>query len=461
MIRFEDLINKIKENSIGDEEFNNFEVLMVIKQNFSTVCLAFHQNTSIKTLKLERLWDFAQDQQAINTDIKALSELLKVNSSITELDLNMNRTLGPKRIKWIAKGLRRNRFIKALNLEATSCMDKGAISLARMLKKNTTITMLSLNENFMTSAGVGALTNALKNHPSIRQLELKNLLSNMANVEERLDVAKSIAELITSNTLITHIDLGYNDFHLDCIRTIAKALKPRNQLISFSFSGNIMSNEACYLLFEALSYHPNLKYITLRHSSNIDLNCMKMFLKNNQELTSLAVSLTIFSRLSPILHEILAQNRRLISFEYVGNFREINGPAGLFHNTTDELLDKNSSYVRKGKDSIFQEINKTGLIKGLRSIIYEYLAIEDVVKEENDWLYRKKLAEECNNLKTTDGVRNIDSGPRQIIFSYLNLERIDDSVLDSEDMIQYVHENEENSANFSSTAAQNSKQVKI
>jgi hypothetical protein len=101
----------------------------------------------------------------------SLAAALAVNSTLVELDLACN-DVGDAGTTALADALKVNTTLTALWLSSYSIGGKGAISLAAALVANTTLTRLSLVFNTLGPAGASALANAFKVNTTVNELRL-------------------------------------------------------------------------------------------------------------------------------------------------------------------------------------------------------------------------------------------------------------------------------------------------
>src|SRR5690606_38004482 len=132
---------------------------------------ALKNNKGIKILDLSRTlleWDENADGR------KAISEMLKENHSLVEL-----------------------------NLAKTMLNDKGVGIIAKNLKENSTLEQLILRNCLITDRGCNSLITALRENKAIKYLDLSGNQINKSG--------KEIAEYLSKNPQIAELDLSNND----------------------------------------------------------------------------------------------------------------------------------------------------------------------------------------------------------------------------------------------------------
>jgi hypothetical protein len=102
---------------------------------------------------------------------KALADALKVNSTITSINLS-NNNVGVDGAKALAAALKVNSTITSINLSNNNVGVDGAKALADALKDNSTITSISLSYNNVDVDGAKVLADALKINSTITSIDL-------------------------------------------------------------------------------------------------------------------------------------------------------------------------------------------------------------------------------------------------------------------------------------------------
>ena len=95
----------------------------------------------------EQIWlpDQAQSGQGLTAhDATVVAEILKSNTSVTEVYLSYNKGIGDEGAKALAEALEVNATVRMLQLENCGIGDDGAAALAEALRSNTSLTELGL-----------------------------------------------------------------------------------------------------------------------------------------------------------------------------------------------------------------------------------------------------------------------------------------------------------------------------
>ncbi|KAL0238620.1 hypothetical protein GEMRC1_013093 [Eukaryota sp. GEM-RC1] len=128
---------------------------------------------------------------------EALAEALKVNSSIQEINLAMN-SIGPQGAMTLAKALKVNTSVREINLAANSIGVEGTRALADALKVNSTLKRFYLHKNLIGPHGAIALAKALKVNTSVTWIYLQ---ANSIGAEG----AAALADALKVNSTVTRI----------------------------------------------------------------------------------------------------------------------------------------------------------------------------------------------------------------------------------------------------------------
>jgi Ran GTPase-activating protein (RanGAP) involved in mRNA processing and transport len=189
--------------------------------------------------KLDLSYDHIRDAGAI-----AIADMLKVNKTITELNLSDN-DIGIDGAKALAAMLEKNNTITELCLFRNNIKDDGAKALAGMLEKNNTITELNLSSNNIEIDGAKAIADALKVNKTITTLDLS--YNNIGD-----DGAKALAEALKVNNTITTLELWFNEIGKDGAKALADMLKVNETITRLELSGNNIGIEGAIAIAKAL-----------------------------------------------------------------------------------------------------------------------------------------------------------------------------------------------------------------
>ena len=116
----------------------------------------------------------------------AFSKTLRVNKTLTELDLSWNFFEG-EGVQELANALRDNTSLMVLKLHCDAIKDAGAIELASALRKNKNLKPLGLAGNHISDIGAAALSDMLRVNETLTTLDLAgNKISDLHYNNETL-----------------------------------------------------------------------------------------------------------------------------------------------------------------------------------------------------------------------------------------------------------------------------------
>ena len=188
-------------------------------------------------------------------DVVLLSEALKVNSTLTQLDLRRN-DIGDKGATGIAKALKVNSTLTVLYLSGNDVGDQGATGLAEALKVNSALTVLHLRSNDVGDQGATGLAEALKVNSTLTELDLSYL--DIAD-----QCATGLAEALKVNSTLIELDLRGSGITDQGATGLAEALKVNSTLTVLYLSDSRIGDQGATGLAEALTVNSTLTVLTL------------------------------------------------------------------------------------------------------------------------------------------------------------------------------------------------------
>ena len=204
--------------------------------------------------------NFSGNDIAISyTGVTAFSEALKVNSSITCLDLSSTRSSDGV-AKTFSEALKVNSSVICLILSHNNIGDTGTTALSEALKVNSSMTRLNLCGNRIDDTGATALSEALKVNSSMTRLNLRG------NRIDDIGVT-AFSEALKVNSSMTCLNLCSN--HISDIGTTAlsEALKVNSSVICLILSHNNIGDTGTTALSEVLKVNTALSYLILRRNN--------------------------------------------------------------------------------------------------------------------------------------------------------------------------------------------------
>ncbi|KAF9091666.1 hypothetical protein BGX29_010834, partial [Mortierella sp. GBA35] len=158
--------------------------------------------------------------------VEALSEALKINSTLNSLDLSNNR-IG----------------------------DYGLVVLSAALKTNPTLTTMNLRNNSIGPNGAQALSEALNNSAlNILGLQCNKIGDNGA---------QTLSDALRTNLTLTTLNLESNSIGDNGARALSNALKSNSTLENLSLESNLIGDNGAQALSEAFRNNSSLFILSL------------------------------------------------------------------------------------------------------------------------------------------------------------------------------------------------------
>eukprot|EP01132_Coremiostelium_polycephalum_P008044 gene8044-9892_t len=132
-----------------------------------------------------------------NRSLEGLSQALRVNQTVVELDLGGNELTGTG-LALLMSGLRENKTITRLNLSDVRAYDEGAFMIAAFLMGSKSLKIVDLSTNYISEKGFEALKQAALRNTTITSLFLE---------DNNIDPSKiySIENILKRNAAVQYI----------------------------------------------------------------------------------------------------------------------------------------------------------------------------------------------------------------------------------------------------------------
>lgn len=412
---------------------------------------ALKYNTTLNSLYLE------EDVGKIDPlGAEALSGALKVNSSLTKLDLRYNK-IGDSGAQALSDALEVNTTLTKLNLSGNDISASGTRFLSKALKINASLTSLNLSSNKFGERRQGGLPRPLEIYTMMNLFyggvctlpeAMKKLDEFSTGRDKTVDTYGffSLSESLKTNTTLTNLNLSYNE--IDCVaayylseslktnttlttlnlsvtrlttfgvKCLSLALRTNGTLTSLDVSGN---NITAQPLFEALKVNTALTSLDLGSNGIGDRGAQGLsdVLQANAKLMKLSLrSNRIGAKGTQYICEALARNNTLTSLDF--SFNKIGGAGALFFSealqSNKALIDLNLSYTvvdERGAIYLFDSLKHnttlstldlTGLSRGVYLRQFPVCQLSDALKV-NATLSCLRLGE--NEMPSPDAQVNI------------------------------------------------------
>ena len=269
---------------------------------------ALQTNTSLTKLSLPHMSLYHTKQNG-----SALTKMLQVNKSLTDLDLSNNSAISDSGARCIFEGLQHNTVLVNLNLSQTSITatdPNTAGSLTKMLQVNKSLTHLDLSNNItfsdsgarcifeglqhnttlvnvnLSHTGIAAitpntarsLTTMLQVNQSLKYLHLSNYFSHKIT---DFGIISCIFKGLEHNTSLCYLDLhvvsSFSYIHpVTTAEHIARALKSNCSLHTLNIAGwRFLGRNGISLILDSLMINSTLKTLYVGNIDSVTLSTFK------------------------------------------------------------------------------------------------------------------------------------------------------------------------------------------
>ncbi|KJE90896.1 hypothetical protein CAOG_009498 [Capsaspora owczarzaki ATCC 30864] len=205
-------------------------------------------------------WLWWDEKQIGNDGAQAVAEALKVNTTLTHLELRENQ-IGDVGARAIAETLKVNKTVMEVALSWNQISDAGARAIAETLKVNTNLRWLTLSSNQVGDAGARAIAETLKVNTTMKRLFLYHNQIGDAG-------AQAIAEALKVNTNLIWLHLKVNRIGDAGAQAIAAALKVNKTLTELTLENNCIGQVGIQALDEARKVNGILTKLDIQDQIN-------------------------------------------------------------------------------------------------------------------------------------------------------------------------------------------------
>ena len=146
---------------------------------------------------------------ATENTAQALTTMLRVNKTLTHLDLLVNSDFSNSGAYCVCQGLKYNATLVNLDLMCTGITDKGAEYIAQALESNCSLQTLGISQNDITNHGFSHIIITLETNTTLRTQSVKLIGYDIISV---LQTFEELNESITLNSdLVTSVLQTFED----------------------------------------------------------------------------------------------------------------------------------------------------------------------------------------------------------------------------------------------------------
>ena len=225
--------------------------------------------------------------------VKSLALMLQVNKSLTYLDLSNSMGFSESEARCIFESLHQNVSLVSLNLSDTDLTVSNpdtAKSLTTMLRVNKSLTHLDLSKNTsLSDSGACCIFKGLKHNTSLVSLSLASIGMTTKNPLERF---KALTKMLKVNMTLTQLDLSNNSSwtgrceNVTIISNIFQGLQQNTTLLELGINAMMITDGDAECIAQAMRCNRCLHTLHMRvpSISNEGLSCILDSLKFNTSL---------------------------------------------------------------------------------------------------------------------------------------------------------------------------------
>ena len=215
-----------------------------------------------------------QDIHLDNFKIEVLSEGLKLNNTVTELNLSKSKTqhmnninflhkINDDDVYFISNSLKVNTALCKLNLSGNEITDSGIKTLAESLTDNVGLQVLDLSKNNISDEGAKRLGECIEKNVTLLELDISK---NWISKEGVMRIVNACTKNITLHKLVcTHNNLSESG-----LITITKFIREETEIQVFHASWNsICSNQGIFAI------ESTIQLLNLQQAKQSNVNYQK------------------------------------------------------------------------------------------------------------------------------------------------------------------------------------------
>lgn len=230
------------------------------------ICLAISHNKSLRTLSLSKnLIGKSELLNVLHPDLQtggeAVGDMLKVNTTLTKLDLSWNAIRMDSAIA-LAKSLEVNQTLKTLLLGYNSFGDMPSQYLGRALKFNKCLTELDIESNSINPKAATVLANAISFNETLLKLNING------NTLGKIGAQALVAAIQRSSTESRKLQVSF--INCDCIKDDDNIFSAANPHGTWRMNlrepyGQMVAAECLYLA----NYKAGCRIVKLLYNGNL------------------------------------------------------------------------------------------------------------------------------------------------------------------------------------------------
>ena len=284
--RFKLLLLELSKYPIGEASKRRLQITMQLQdENINSYsCQLFEglrNNSVLMHLNLSNTGLIATEDTA-----QALATMLRVNKTLTHLDLSQNQYFSHLRAYRVFQSLQHNTALVHLNLCNTGLVltEDTAQAFTTMLQVNKTLTHLDLSGNYDLLLDSGACVfQGLQHNTSLVHLNLSK-----TGIVATEDTAQALSTMLRVNKTLAHLDLSQNQYfsHLG-VCCVFQGLQHNTSLVYMNLSNTGIRNKGAEYIAQAIESNCCLQTLDISKNRITDngFACIDKSLKTNTTLS--------------------------------------------------------------------------------------------------------------------------------------------------------------------------------
>ena len=384
------------------------------------------ENKSMKQLNIKAL----AGAEAVH-----IFRALEHNSSVQKFNISLAEGIGSSEtaVTALSQMLKVNKSLSVLDLSGCGVTDAIAQHIASGLAENKTLQALNINSDQLKSEGAGYILQSLQQNETLRTLTMFDLDMQITHVPLTLNITagackkQSLALLVSSlvhNTSIDKLQMFTGTGVLDLSQCgitdamIAAGLTENSSLKQLDLSRNEITSVGAVRIFRSLEHNTSLDKLLLSHNSQLAMGDSELFGSRLQQMLATNKSLTVLDLSACGVTDAVAQHIA----------------SGLTKNKTLKTLSIDSEHLtREGITYIYQSLKQTEAVEILKryginlEILYNPFYL--VISIEHNTCAAMNILKSLEQDTTVKGlvIRNLPSLEKQDNFLHYLFADSDDS----------------------------------
>ena len=193
------------------------------------------------------------------SEIEILCDCLKINNTLTEINLS-NNNITDEGVESLAAAIKVNKTLQCLNISSNTIWSNGILALSICLKVNKALHKLNISDNYMNDCGAKYLAEAIQINLTLQELNVsRNLISK--------EGAMKIVEACKINKTLHKLVCTHNNLSKPGLTTINEYIRKENAVQIFESSWNSIGSKlgkpAIIITFQSIDLNQNNKHCNI------------------------------------------------------------------------------------------------------------------------------------------------------------------------------------------------------